>query len=96
MTYSARLKHDLYVSFHHRPVLQADDCSVVAHIRKHLKTAPDLVNALVVLKQLWPEAHVREETYRAVFLFGANALKHLLFLQNYFHLEVAAVAFTHT
>lgn len=36
-TYSAGFKHDLYVAFNHRPVLQADDCSVVAHVRKHLK-----------------------------------------------------------
>lgn len=96
VTYGTWFKHDLYVSFHHRPVLQADDCSVIAHIRKHLKTALVLVNVLVGLTQLWPEACVHQETYRAVFLFGTNALKHLLFLQNYFHLEIAAVAFAHT
>lgn len=37
VTYGARFKHDLYVTFNHRPVLQADDCRVVAHIRKYLK-----------------------------------------------------------
>lgn len=46
------------------------------------------------LKEAWHACSPK--AYRAVFLFGANTLEHLLLLHNYFHLEVTAVTFTHT
>lgn len=36
-THSTRFKHDLHISINHRPILQADDSCITAHIRKYLK-----------------------------------------------------------
>lgn len=63
MTYSARFKHDLYVSFHHRPVLQADDGSVIAHVRKHLKPPALGQCACRFEAAVAVDVHVYEETY---------------------------------
>lgn len=99
-TYSTRLKHDLYISFDHRPVLQADDCRVAAHIRKYLENRHGHHHhhhgCAFVMMQQCDLTSVFKETYCAVLLFGAHTLKYQLFLHNYFHLEVAAITFPHT
>lgn len=40
-THSAGLEHDFHIPLNHRPIREADDGSIVTHIRKHLQRASE-------------------------------------------------------